>query len=408
MTPKYVGTDADNTWTVVQAMSFSLDGLGGVDTIHFGTSLRSSYTIVANPDGSVSIDTLSGASAALHATLYNVELLTFNDEQDVLDLRTYFGDTAAPLLVESSVGKDGAGVAVDASLQFTFSEAIKLGSGEIVLKSGTGELIETFGVNSPGISISGKTLTINPAGNLANGSRYEVHLRAGAVTDLAGNAFKDVPAMAFTTQPPAVLHGSSGNDSLRAVVGSMEIDGGAGTDTVLYAKPFSGTGGMSLTRSGNRVSVNDLDGIDILTDVERIAFSDKTFAVDIAGIGGQAYRLYQAAFNRTPDEAGLGFWIAQMDMGLSLQQAAQGFVNAPEFRDLVGANPSNRALVDKFYQNVLHRTPDEAGYAYWLGILDSGAATPAQLLVAFSESPENQAALAPVIGNGFAFIPFGG
>lgn len=406
MTPTYKGTDGDNSWTVVQAMSFSLDGLGGVDTIHFGTSLRSSYTIVANADGSVSIDTLSGASAALHATLYNVEILTFNDDLDVLDLRTYFGDTTAPLLTSSSLDNTGAAVAVDASLVFTFNEAIKPGSGAIVLKSSGGEIVETFDTaHSTGVSISGNTLTINPAANLANGARYEVQLGPGALLDLAGNAFKGTSGMAFTAAPPAVVSGSAGDDRLQAGAGSLVIDGGAGTDTVLYAKPFAGT---SITRTGDRVVVDDMDGKDNLTHVERIAFSDKTFAVDIDGVGGKAYRLYQAAFNRVPDEGGLGFWIAQMDKGLSVEQVAAGFVAAPEFQALVGPNPGNRALVGNFYQNVLHRMPDEAGYAYWVNILDSGTATPAQLLAAFSESLENQAALATIIGNGFSFIPFSG
>ncbi|MGZ8320417.1 MAG: DUF4214 domain-containing protein [Telluria sp.] len=406
MAAKHMGTDGDNSWTVVQAATFTLDGLGGVDTINFGTSLRSAYTIVANADGSVNIDTVSAASAALHATLYNVEILTFNDGTDTLDLRTYFADTTAPLLTGSSLDSGGAAVAVDARLVFTFNEAIKLGSGAIVLKSSSGAVLETFdAAHSTGVSISGNTLTLTPGAYLANSTQYHVQIGEGALVDMAGNRFKGMADLAFLTLPPAVLQGSDGNDRLHASAGSNAIDGGAGTDTVVYALPSAG---VAITRSGASVIVTQAGSSDMLNGVERLAFADKTIAMDIDGVGGAAYRLYQAAFNRVPDEAGLGFWIGQMDKGLSLQDVAAAFVGAPEFERLVGPDPDNRALVDNFYHNVLHRYPDAGGYAYWLGILDSGAATPAQLLVAFSESPENQAALVGTIGNGFSFIPFAG
>lgn len=402
----YTGTDADNSWTVVQAASFALDALGGVDTIHFGTSLRSAYTIVLNPDGGVNIDTVSAASAALHATLYNVELLTFNDGTDIVDLRTYFGDSSAPLLISSSLGIAGAVQAPDASFSFTFSETIKLGSGAIVLKGADGATIESFdAAHSSGLSISGQTVTIQLGAQLASGASFQWHIGEGALLDLAGNAFKGAAGMPFSTAPVAQLSGGAGNDTLQAGAGSQSIDGGPGIDTVVYAMPYASA---SIARTGNNVTVTDAAGVDVLTGVERLAFSDKTVACDIDGTGGQAYRLYQAAFNRVPDAGGLGFWIAQLDQGLSLQDAAAGFIGAAEFVALVGPNPSNRALVDNFYQNVLHRLPDAAGYDYWVGILDKLAATPAQVLAAFSESPENQAALIGTIGNGFVFIPFGG
>mgnify|MGYP003459013994 CR=1 FL=1 len=60
----------------------------------------------------------------------------------------------------------------------------------------------------------------------------------------------------------------------------------------------------------------------------------------------------------------------------------------------------------KFYQNVLHRQPDPAGYDYWVKVLDDKLATLPAVLAAISESPENQDALAAVIGAGFEFTPY--
>lgn len=46
-------------------------------------------------------------------------------------------------------------------------------------------------------------------------------------------------------------------------------------------------------------------------------------------------------------------------------------------------------LVDAMYRNVLDRAPDADGKAYWLARLAGGDLSPLQLLLFFSESPEN-------------------
>ena len=143
-------------------------------------------------------------------------------------------------------------------------------------------------------------------------------------------------------------------------------------------------------------------------NVERVKFADFNIAIDVtgAGVGGQAYRIYQAAFNRVPDAGGVGFWISQMDNGTSLKDVAGGFVGSAEFKSIYGNSPTNAQIVDKLYQNVLHRAGESGGVAFWKGILDSHGATVPEVLAAFSESPENQAALIGVIGNGFVYTPY--
>lgn len=79
--------------------SFVIDGLGGVDTISFNRSMLSEWTIKRNADGSVQVDTVSGASQELKATLINIEKITFGNGQTVIDLTTYFGPTVDPRYV---------------------------------------------------------------------------------------------------------------------------------------------------------------------------------------------------------------------------------------------------------------------------------------------------------------------
>ena len=54
----------------------------------------------------------------------------------------------------------------------------------------------------------------------------------------------------------------------------------------------------------------------------------------------------------------------------------------------------------QYYENVLHRSTDQAGLDFWTGALDSHAATSAQVLAAISESRENIDGTAALIGNG--------
>jgi len=108
--------------------------------------------------------------------------------------------------------------------------------------------------------------------------------------------------------------------------------------------------------------------------------------------------------NRTPDLDGLGFWIANIDRGVTLLDVAKGFIDSAEFKSIFGVSPSNTEMVNRFYQNILGRTPDKGGLDFWIDVLDSKKATTAEVLSAFSESPENQATLVKVIGQYIEYI----
>lgn len=203
------------------------------------------------------------------------------------------------------------------------------------------------------------------------------------------------------------INGFGGNDLIVGAGGNDTIDGGSGVDTAKYVGNFTN---FAVKKNANGFTVTDksgTEGVDSLQGVERIHFGNTGLALDTNGISGQAYRLYQAAFNRAPDVDGLGFWIKQMDTGVSLANVAAEFSTSAEFKAQYGANPSNLQIVEKFYQNVLHRAGEVTGVVYWSNILDTKAATVADVLTGFSESPENQAALVGVMENGFQYTIFG-
>lgn len=144
-----------------------------------------------------------------------------------------------------------------------------------------------------------------------------------------------------------------------------------------------------------------------INEVERIRFSDASLALDTGSgeIAGSAYRLYKAAFDRAPDEGGLGYWIDVLDDGGSLQLAANGFIHSAEFQALYGANPSDTLFLTKLYNNVLDRDPDQGGLNYWIGQLNGGMSRESAL-INFSESNENVSNVATLIENGIQYQPW--
>lgn len=145
--------------------------------------------------------------------------------------------------------------------------------------------------------------------------------------------------------------------------------------------------------------------IDTLVNVDRLKFLDATVAIDINDHGGQAYGLYQAAFNRTPDSAGLGYWINVLDTGGSLQDVTHAFITSAEFIATYN-NLDTHGYVTQIYQNVLHRAPDAGGAAFWENGINSGATNRETVLLNFTQSTEFQGNLVTAVGNGFTYTPF--
>ncbi|MFO1085910.1 MAG: DUF4214 domain-containing protein [Reyranellaceae bacterium] len=85
--------------------------------------------------------------------------------------------------------------------------------------------------------------------------------------------------------------------------------------------------------------------------------------------------MYVAYFNRAPDALGLQYWASRVFDGMALSQVAKSFFVQPETQVTFPATMSTTQFVWQVYYNALGRTPDAAGLAYWVGDLDSGAQT---------------------------------
>lgn len=200
----------------------------------------------------------------------------------------------------------------------------------------------------------------------------------------------------------SIIDSGGGSDIVQGGAGDDRIAGGEGLDTLV----LPGDAAQYQLAAAAQGWIVEGAGRDMREGVERIRFSDTSMALDIDGVAGQVFRLYQAAFDRAPDQQGLGYWIDAGDRGVSLGAVAQGFIDSLEFSLTYGLL-DNVAYVTRLYMNVLGRQPDGGGLAYHLDLLERGITSRNETLLAFSESDENQQALASVIGNGFAYTPIG-
>lgn len=140
---------------------------------------------------------------------------------------------------------------------------------------------------------------------------------------------------------------------------------------------------------------------------DRLIFEDKVIANASDVNASMAFRLYEAVFNRNPmegDTAGLGYWVGEIDAGMTLEDVAARFIDSSEFVAVYGASPDNATFLTKLYENILDRSPDSEGYGWWLNELNTNSErTQAKVLAEFAESDENQMAVADLVATGIVY-----
>ena len=251
-------------------------------------------------------------------------------------------------------------------------------------------------------------MTATDAGSLSASDDFIISV-AAAGQSIAGTAGAD---SLTGTSGSDTITALAGNDNLRGLAGNDYLDGGDGLDIAMYASPRTQYAAHKLFNDD--IQITGPEGTDTLHNVERAAFSDLNLGFDVDGIGGTAYRLYKAAFDRTPDAGGLGFWMYYLDRGFNLVDAANNFLNSDEFRAMYGVNPTNNEFVRLLYQHVMHRDPDAEGYKFWNDAMTNvGGAyghewTKGEVLTLFADSGENKALVVGVIQDGFEYALFQG
>lgn len=256
------------------SLSYTLvSGAGSTDNARFtvdGSSLKVGGTALAAGTYSVRVRVTDAGSPAAASS---EEVMTITVSDDV-----------APTLLsnQSSPADNATGVAPTASLILKFSEAIVAGSGTVTLVNvTTGAIVETFdvstGIGSAGgsLSISGDTLTLDPASDLAQATQYAVQVPAAVVKDAGDNPFG----------------GTSGNTSYNFTTGSTDstapsvtiVEVGdpaqnAGSVTIRFSEAVQHVdiSAFRLTRNGLPVNISGLT----------LSGSGSEYSLDLSGVTG--------------------------------------------------------------------------------------------------------------------------
>jgi Ca2+-binding RTX toxin-like protein len=207
------------------------------------------------------------------------------------------------------------------------------------------------------------------------------------------------------------LYGNEGKNTLNGKAGNDTIDGGTGTDTAQYSGKLSdytlGLGVASTTVSDKRTSGSD--GVDSLSNVERLQFSDVRLALDLGTTqaGGKAVLAMAAtlgaAFPTQKDWAGA--FLNYFDTGASMLDGTTLLVSAGVMASFAGG-ADNASLVKWVYTNVNGQAPDAATLASLVAPLNAGSISQSQWMadMALSTANQNHVNLAGYAGSGLQYL----
>jgi Ca2+-binding RTX toxin-like protein len=144
------------------------------------------------------------------------------------------------------------------------------------------------------------------------------------------------------------LDGGAGNDQITGGGGNDTINGESGIDTALFNGPSKR---FKIAIGSASVQISDdsaTDGIDTLTNIERLKFSDKSIAIDLNGNAGSTAKVIGAVLGKSqvqnPTYVGLG--LGYLDKGMSYSELGALALTA------IGAT-SNDAVVSTLWRNVI-------------------------------------------------------
>jgi hypothetical protein len=98
--------------------------------------------------------------------------------------------------------------------------------------------------------------------------------------------------------------------------------------------------------------------------------------------------LYDQALGRSPDIPGREYWVAQVQAGVPVTQLAVLLFGSPEFYEAGGG--TNAGYVTRLYRRALFRDPDSGGAAYWTDRIDRGLSSTGDLAWLLYQSAESR------------------
>ena len=315
---------------------------------------------------------------------------------------------AAGAAVASDVALIAAGLAGQSDATTAAATAASIAAGNAAAYLGFSQVIAanaTVDLGNPAIlaqivaptGLSGDAATRVVAAMASTNGQMKAASTLAALNTIQTGA-QGALAKALGTSVRTTINGMPGDDGFVDAAGNQIYVGNGGRDVLTIPEGRRGAA-LSLLSNGD-VAIDHAGQSDAVRGVAAIRFIDGRMAFDPADPAAQVTRLYQAALGRLPDQGGLNFWIARIGSNVPLTALANGFLATPEFITRFGSGQTNTAFVTAIYQNVLGRAPDQGGLDFFVGSIDSKAASRADVLVAISESTENKTGTAGLVAAG--------
>ena len=158
------------------------------------------------------------------------------------------------------------------------------------------------------------------------------------------------------------------------------IEGGDGLDLVTYSTESDKV--IFSASTEGQILISDTEVFlqyDTLTNIERLEFANKGYALDIAGNAGIAARVIVSAFGADKISNLMSSGLSIVDSGMNLSQVCYWVVDMNLIDKETGSS-TNGSFVDHVYENVVGTAPSSADHDTYTALLDNGTYTKSSLL----------------------------
>src|SRR5262249_5168218 len=139
-------------------------------------------------------------------------------------------------------------------------------------------------------------------------------------------------------------------------------DGSTTTGVITRTNPFSVQGSHTFGKFQGTLTIK-VDITDLDLSGRTLTLRGRVTEPPLSVTQQYVTQLYEDLLQRPPDDAGLAFWTGLLEHGASRQVVAAGFTGSPEYLQLE---------VRQLYRSLLHREADADGLRTFTALLQRG------------------------------------
>jgi len=335
----------------------------GTDTATYSGSyanfkIEALYAGKNNAFSGFSVSDLSG-SEGIDSISTDVEYLTFSSGAVIYKVegdKLSIVDTSPPTIAISS-SASAIGQSETATITFTLSESsTNFTASDVTVTGGTLS-------NFSGSGTAYTALFTPTANSVTNGV---IKVESGVFTDAAGNVNADgsdsnntLTMTVNTVLSVNKVLGSDTNDLIIATNALDRIDGGSGTDTVIWNSVSSNYQLIPASTGWQVAEKTAVNAADTLVNVENLQFSDRTVIIEstqhssYATLPAELYQFFITAFNAAPGVSYMDQLAQAYSYGLSVKEIVEIFTTKSQFTSVYAPTLSNQDLATQLVNNII-------------------------------------------------------